>query len=207
MPHASTLRRCADLAGRAPLRQISNHAAAHNLIAVQEPLLGAAPDNLRHPPGLLGLIHSARTPVAGNFTTHHRRATPNRAADTHLGQASLHPHHNRSAILNTEHPTTAHNHPLQQHCYHTNSLHPMTLPTMNDTMSKIDGFITNEKRTAPQLTLKEINKYGFQIVNDSGTGSGYRGLITFNIALFENSDLPVISHDSFMITNIEIATV
>ena len=129
MPHASTLRRCADLAGRAPLRQISNHAAAHNLIAVQEPLLGAAPDNLRHPPGLLGLIHAARTPVAGNFTTHHRRATPNRAADTHLGQASLHPHHNRSAILNTEHPTTAHNHPLQQHCYHTNSLHPMTLPT------------------------------------------------------------------------------
>jgi len=83
----------------------------------------------------------------------------------------------------------------------------MTLPTMNDTMSKIDGFITNEKRTAPQLTLKEINKYGFQIVNDSGTGSGYRGLITFNIALFENSALPVISHDSFMITNIEIATV
>ena len=29
---------CADLAGRAPLRQISNHAAAKGLIAVQEPL-------------------------------------------------------------------------------------------------------------------------------------------------------------------------
>ena len=123
------LRRCADLAGRAPLRQISNHAAAQNLIAVQDPLLGAAPGNLRHSPGVMGLVHAARTPVTGDFTAHHRGATPNRASDTHLGQASLQPHHNRRAILNTEHPTTAHNQPLQQHCYHTNCLHPMTLPS------------------------------------------------------------------------------
>ena len=118
----------ADLAGRAPLRQISNYAAAQNLIAVQEPLLGVAPGNLRRPPGVVGLVHAARTPVPGDLTTHHRGATPNRASDTHLGQASLQPHHNRRAILNTEHPTTAHNEPLQQHCYHTNCLHPMTLP-------------------------------------------------------------------------------
>ena len=120
MPHASTLRRCADLAGRAPLRHISNHAAAQNLIAVQEPLLGAAPGNLRCSPGVLDLVHAARTPVAGDVTAHHRGATPNRVGDTHLRQDSLQPHHNRHAILNTEHPTTAHNQPLQQHCYHTN---------------------------------------------------------------------------------------
>ena len=118
----------ADLAGRAPLRQISNYAAAQNLIAVQEPLRGVAPGNLRRPPGVVGLVHAARTPMPGDLTTHHRGATPNRASDTHLGQASLQPHHNRRAILNTEHPTTAHNQPLQQHCYHTNCLHPMTLP-------------------------------------------------------------------------------
>ena len=35
---------CANLAGRAPLRQISNHAVAYNLIAVQEQLpWGGAP--------------------------------------------------------------------------------------------------------------------------------------------------------------------
>ena len=39
--------------------------------------------------------------VAGDFTAHHRGARPNRAGDTHLGQASLQPHHNRRAILNT----------------------------------------------------------------------------------------------------------
>ena len=101
MPHASTLRRPLIWQGRAPLRQISNHAAAHNLIAVQEPLLRAAPGHLRRSPGVLGLVHAARTPVAGDFTAHHRGATPNRAGDTHLGQASLQPHHNRRAILNT----------------------------------------------------------------------------------------------------------
>ena len=40
MPHASTLRRCADLAGRAPLRQIKDHAAAKKRIAIQESRLG-----------------------------------------------------------------------------------------------------------------------------------------------------------------------
>ena len=55
------LRRCADLAGRAPLRQISNHAAAQGLIAVQEPLLGAVLGNLRRSVGVLGLVHAART--------------------------------------------------------------------------------------------------------------------------------------------------
>ena len=83
---------------------------------------------LRRSVGVLGLVHAARTPVAGDFTAHHRGARPNPAGDTHLGQASLQPHHNRRAILNTYHPTIAHNQPLQQHCYHTNCLHPMTLP-------------------------------------------------------------------------------
>ena len=43
----------ADLAGRVPLGQIGDHAAAKNLIAVQEPLLGAAPGHLRRSPGIL----------------------------------------------------------------------------------------------------------------------------------------------------------
>ena len=75
----------ADLAGRAPLRQIKDHAAAENLIAVQEPLLRAAPGHLRCSPGILGLVHAARTPMAGDFTAHHRGATPNQVGDTRLG--------------------------------------------------------------------------------------------------------------------------
>ena len=101
----------ADLAGRAPLRQIKDHAAAENLIAVQEPLLRAAPGQLRCSPGILGLVHAARTPMAGDFTAHHRGATPNQVGDTRLGQARLQPRHDRRAILNTQHPTTPHDQP------------------------------------------------------------------------------------------------
>lgn len=39
--------------------------------------------------------------AADDFTVHHRGAAPNRAGDTRLRQASLQPHHNRRAILNT----------------------------------------------------------------------------------------------------------
>ena len=118
-----------DLAGSVPLRQISNHTAAKDLITIQQALLRATPGHLRRSPGVLCLVHAARTPVPGDLTAHHRGTTPNRASDTHLGQASLQPHHNRRTILNTQHPTTAHNQPLQQHHYHTNHLHPMTPPT------------------------------------------------------------------------------
>lgn len=67
----------------------------------------AAPGNLRRSPGVLGLVHAVRAPVAGDFTAHHRGTTPNRAGNTHLGQARLQPHHNRRAIPNTQHPTTS----------------------------------------------------------------------------------------------------
>ena len=54
-----------ELDGRAPLRQISNHAAAQNLIAVQEPLLGVALGQLGRSVGVLGLVHAARTAGGG----------------------------------------------------------------------------------------------------------------------------------------------
>ena len=53
--------------------------------------------------------------MAGDFTAHHRGATPNQVSDTHLGQAHIHPRHDRRTILDSKHPTTPHDQPLQQH--------------------------------------------------------------------------------------------
>ena len=94
------------VSSRAPLGQIGDHAAAMNLIAVQEPLLGAARGRLRRSPGVLGLVHAARTPVAGDLTAHHRGTTPNQVGDTRLGQTRIYPRHNRRTILDSKHPTT-----------------------------------------------------------------------------------------------------
>ena len=118
----------ADLAGRVPLRQISNHTIAKDLVTIQQALLWATPGRSGCLVGFLGPILPVRARMAGDLTAHHRGATTNHVSDTRLGQAHIHPRHDRRTILNTQHPTTAHNQPLQQHCYHTNCLHPMTLP-------------------------------------------------------------------------------
>ena len=101
----------ADLAGRVPLRQISNHAAAKNRIAIQQALLRAAPGRAGGFAGFLGPIHPVRTCMAGDLTAHHRGATPNQVGDTHLGQTRIHPRHDRRTILDSKHPTTPHDQP------------------------------------------------------------------------------------------------
>ena len=101
----------ADLAGRVPLRQIGDHAAAKNRIAIQQALLGAAPGRAGCLAGLLGPIRPVRARMAGDLTAHHRRTTPNQASDTRLRQTRLQPCHDRRAVLDTKHPTTPHNQP------------------------------------------------------------------------------------------------
>ena len=101
----------ADLAGRAPLRQISNHAAVKDLITIQQVLLRATPGRAGGLAGFLGTIRPVRARMAGDLTAHHRRTTPNQTSDTHLGQARIHPRHDRRTIPGTKHPTTPHDQP------------------------------------------------------------------------------------------------
>ena len=103
----------ADLAGSVPLRQISNHTVAKDLITIQQALLRATPGRAGCLASLLGPILPVRTRMAGDLTAHHRGTTPNQVGDTHLRQARIHPRHDRRAILNTQHPTTDHNQPFQ----------------------------------------------------------------------------------------------
>ena len=101
----------ADLAGRAPLRQISNHTAAKDLITIQQALLRATPGRAGCLASLLGPILPVRTRMAGDLTAHHRGATPNQVGDTSLRQARIHPRHDRRTIQGTKHPTTPHDQP------------------------------------------------------------------------------------------------
>ena len=111
VPHASSRKRCADLAGSVPLGQISNHTAAKDLITIQQALLRATPGRAGRLAGLLGPILPVRARMAGDLTAHHRGTTPNQVSDTRLGQAHIHPRHDRRAIPGTKHPTTPHDQP------------------------------------------------------------------------------------------------
>lgn len=130
VPHSSARKRCADLAGSVPLGQISNHTVAKDLVTIQQALLRTTPGRLRRSPGVLGLVHAARTRMAGDLTAHHRGATPNQVGDTHLGQAHIHPRHDRRAIQGSKHPTTPHDQPQTASPLHENCLHPTRLPSL-----------------------------------------------------------------------------
>ena len=101
----------ADLAGSVPLRQISNHTVAKDLITIQQALLRATPGRAGCLVGFLGPVLPVRARMAGDLTAHHRGATPNQVSDTHLGQAHIHPRHDRRTILDSKHPTTPHDQP------------------------------------------------------------------------------------------------
>nr|WP_254597597.1 DUF2326 domain-containing protein [Gardnerella vaginalis] len=74
-------------------------------------------------------------------------------------------------------------------------------------MKKVDESFTDEKRNPPKLSLKNIDSYSYAIADDTGTGSGYRSLLSFDLALLEHSKLPVIMEDSFLFKQIETEAV
>ena len=74
---------------------------------------------------------------------------------------------------------------------------------LNEAMARIDGEITGEQRTPPSIKLPEVDKYAYEIENDSGTGSTQRGLISFDLAMLETTLLPAVAHDSMLVQPIE----
>ena len=75
--------------------------------------------------------------------------------------------------------------------------------SINNYLKRVDGSFTDEKRNPPELRLKKIDSYSYAIADDTGTGSGYRSLLSFDLALLEHSNLPVIMEDSFLFKQIE----
>lgn len=74
---------------------------------------------------------------------------------------------------------------------------------LNSTMQRIDGEITDKERTPPQISIPAVDKYSYEIEDDSGTGSTQRGLVSFDLALLETSLLPAVAHDSMLVQPIE----
>lgn len=78
---------------------------------------------------------------------------------------------------------------------------------VNAYLRQVDGSFTNEQRRPPKLKLEKIDSYKYAIADDSGTGSGFRSLLSFDLALLEHSLLPVIAEDSYLFKQIETEAV
>lgn len=74
---------------------------------------------------------------------------------------------------------------------------------LNSQMGKINDIIYNGKKTQPYLTIDKSSKYTFTNPKDGGSGTSYRGVIVFDIAMSHLATLPIIVHDSDMLKLIE----
>jgi len=79
--------------------------------------------------------------------------------------------------------------------------------TINSKMEEINIAIYEGQKTSPVLTISDSKHYTFFTPKDGGTGTQYRGLIVFDLAMLELTKLPVIVHDSILLKQIEDSAV
>lgn len=74
---------------------------------------------------------------------------------------------------------------------------------INDEMKRINDYIYSGETTAPNLDIKDSTHYKFFTPKDGGTGTQYKGLIVFDLAMLNLSPLPLLVHDSVMLKQIQ----
>lgn len=74
---------------------------------------------------------------------------------------------------------------------------------INNKMRSINDEIYGGKKTAPILHVADSSHYTFITPRDGGTGSQFKGLIVFDLAILSLTCLPVIAHDSYLLKQIE----
>ena len=69
-------------------------------------------------------------------------------------------------------------------------------------MRKFNDFLYPDIRKAPQINLKAHNSYSFHTPDDDGTGTKFKGMILYDLAILYLTQLPAIAHDSLLLSNI-----
>ncbi|WP_028125403.1 DUF2326 domain-containing protein [Eremococcus coleocola] len=74
--------------------------------------------------------------------------------------------------------------------------------SINNQMEEISNDISDNRDRPPKLTLNKHNSYDFRTPSDTGTGTNYKGMIIYDIAVLLTSPLPALSHDSLLFSDI-----
>ena len=73
---------------------------------------------------------------------------------------------------------------------------------INDKMKEYNDSLFAERHKPPYLHFNEYNSYRFETPDDTGTGSNYKGMVIFDLAVLNLTALPAIAHDSLILKNI-----
>ena len=69
-------------------------------------------------------------------------------------------------------------------------------------MKAFNDSLFTDRRQAPRLIFHEYNSYTFETPDDAGTGSNYKGMVLYDLAVLYLTALPAIEHDSLILKNI-----
>ena len=73
---------------------------------------------------------------------------------------------------------------------------------INAKMKAFNDSLFTDRRQAPHLVFHEYNSYTFETPDDTGTGSNYKGMVLYDLAILYLTALPAIAHDSLILKNI-----
>lgn len=69
-------------------------------------------------------------------------------------------------------------------------------------MREFNNIIYPDISKSPQLNLKAHYSYSFHTPDDDGTGTKFKGMILYDLAILYLTNLPAIAHDSLLLSNI-----
>lgn len=75
--------------------------------------------------------------------------------------------------------------------------------TLNGKMKEFNDSLFDTHRKPPHLKFNKHDSYKFETPDDTGTGSNYKGMIVYDLAVFFTTALPAIAHDSLVFKNLE----
>ncbi|MST51658.1 DUF2326 domain-containing protein [Hornefia butyriciproducens] len=70
--------------------------------------------------------------------------------------------------------------------------------TLNSKMEEFNDLLFDEKKKPPHVQFNAYNSYKFETPDNTGTGSNYKGLIIYDLAVLFTTALPAIAHDSLL---------
>lgn len=73
---------------------------------------------------------------------------------------------------------------------------------INARLKTLNDCIYREKRNPAVLTLTDFRHYSYETPNDKGTGTEYKSLILFDLAILNLTSLPFVINDSMLFKNI-----
>lgn len=74
--------------------------------------------------------------------------------------------------------------------------------TLNAKMEEFNDTLFDTKKKPPHVHFNAYNSYRFETPDNTGTGSNYKGMIVYDLAMLFSTALPALAHDSLLFKNL-----